>query len=63
MYSMVPYGEFWRVRRRTFTKFFQGKDTSAFASNQQQFVRRMLPALLDHPTQFIEIARKCVLYA
>ncbi|KAF9557515.1 cytochrome P450 [Agrocybe pediades] len=60
MFSVLPYGDMWRERRRTFTKYFHPGSTAVHQPYAIQFVRSMLPRLLDHPEDFLEISRHSV---
>ncbi|KAF4610220.1 hypothetical protein D9613_010340 [Agrocybe pediades] len=60
MFSVLPYGDMWRERRRAFTKYFHPGSTAVHQPYAIQFVRSMLPRLLDHPEDFLEISRHSV---
>ncbi|KDR69223.1 hypothetical protein GALMADRAFT_925136 [Galerina marginata CBS 339.88] len=58
--SLMPYGEVWRESRRVFTQYFQGSNASLYQAPQMEFVRKMLPRLLDAPEDFLAITRHTV---
>jgi len=58
--SGFPYGEAWRERRRAFTKYFQTSNATLYRAQQVEFIRKMLPGLLDIPKDFLSISRHAI---
>ncbi|KAF8799127.1 cytochrome P450 [Phlegmacium glaucopus] len=56
MATMV-YGEPWRERRRMFQKHFHPSNTQFYRPIQREFIRKMLPHLLDAPVELLSILR------
>ncbi|KDR66580.1 hypothetical protein GALMADRAFT_1146457 [Galerina marginata CBS 339.88] len=56
----MPYGEPWRERRRAFAKYFQGGNPAVYQTQQLEFVRKMLPRLLDDPANFLRITQHAI---
>jgi cytochrome P450 len=56
--SAMVYGEPWRERRRIFQKYFHAANTQFYRPIQMEFVRKMLPRLLDAPAESLSISRK-----
>jgi hypothetical protein len=57
--SMV-YGDPWRERRTMFQKHLHSSNTQLFQPIQIEFIRKMLPRLLDVPGEFLSISRQLV---
>ena len=51
------YDDSWRERRRLFTKYFHPNNPSN-ASQQLEFIHKMLVRLLDNPDDFLDINRR-----
>ncbi|KAF8799105.1 cytochrome P450 [Phlegmacium glaucopus] len=59
MTTMV-YGDPWRERRRMFQKHFNASNTQFYQPIQREFIRKMLPRLLDAPAEFLSISRHTI---
>ncbi|KAF8799180.1 cytochrome P450 [Phlegmacium glaucopus] len=59
MSSMV-YGDPWRERRRMFQKHFHPSNTQFYRPIQREFIRKMLPRLLDAPAELLTISRHTI---
>ncbi|KAF8799116.1 cytochrome P450 [Phlegmacium glaucopus] len=59
MPNMV-YGDHWRERRRMFQKHFHPSNTQFYQPIQREFIRKMLPRLLDAPAEFLGISRHTI---
>ena len=58
MLSSMIYGEAWRERRRMFQKYFHSSNTQLYRPIQIEFIRKMLPRLLEVPDEFLSISRQ-----
>jgi len=58
--SVMPYGEVWRERRRVFMQYFHPGNTDLHKATQVEFLRKMLPRLLENPENFLSITRQYV---
>ncbi|KAF8808763.1 cytochrome P450 [Phlegmacium glaucopus] len=58
--STMVYGEPWRERRRMFQKHFHPSNTQFYQPIQREFIRKMLPRLLDAPAEFLSLLRHTV---
>ncbi|KDR66539.1 hypothetical protein GALMADRAFT_161961 [Galerina marginata CBS 339.88] len=58
--SAMPYGEPWRERRRAFMKYFQPSNANLYQAPQMEFIRKMLPRLLNTPKDFLGITRHAI---
>ena len=56
--SAMVYGEPWRERRRIFQKYFHSANTRFYRPIQMEFIRKMLPCLLDAPGESLNISRQ-----
>ena len=56
--SAMAYGEPWRERRRMFQKYFHPSNTQLYQPTQIEFIRKMLPRLLEAPSEFLSISRQ-----
>src|SRR6188768_1458386 len=57
-FSIMPYGDSWRERRRLFTKYFHPNNPSANIPQQTEFIHKMLVQLLDNPDDFMGITQR-----
>jgi hypothetical protein len=57
---MLPYGDVWRARRRTFTKHFNSSNHSLNQPREIKYVRRLLVQLLQNPSDFLQHVRTYV---
>ncbi|KAF8811640.1 cytochrome P450 [Phlegmacium glaucopus] len=55
--SAMVYGNPWRERRRMFQKYFHTSNTQLYRPTQMEFIRKMLPRLLDAPNELLNISR------
>ena len=60
MLVAMVYGEPWRERRRMFQKYFHSKNTQLYQPIQIEFIRKMLPRLLEKPEEIFSISRQYV---
>ncbi|KDR66540.1 hypothetical protein GALMADRAFT_259045 [Galerina marginata CBS 339.88] len=58
--SGMPYGEPWRERRRAFTNYFQSSNSGQYQAPSVEFIRKMLPRLLDAPEDFLDTTRQAI---
>ncbi|KAF8799114.1 cytochrome P450 [Phlegmacium glaucopus] len=58
--SAMVYGEPWRERRRMFQKHFHPSNAQFYQPIQREFIRKMLPRLLDAPAEFLGISRHTI---
>ncbi|TFK37823.1 cytochrome P450 [Crucibulum laeve] len=59
--SNLPYGETWRERRRLFTKHFHPTaGTTVHQTRSMEFIRRILPNLMDTPEKFLDLTRHMI---
>ena len=56
--GFMPYGEAWKERRRMFTQYVHPGNTDPYEATQMEFVRKMLPQLLNDPNSFLSITRQ-----
>ena len=56
--SGMVYGDPWRERRRIFQKYFHSSNTQFYQPIQMEFIRKMLPRLLEAPDEFMSISRQ-----
>ncbi|KAJ2913751.1 hypothetical protein MD484_g6663, partial [Candolleomyces efflorescens] len=59
LFSMLPYGEKWKERRRMFVRHFRPTDTSIIRPQAHEFVGRLLVELNRAPEEFLESVRRC----
>jgi len=59
-FSLMPYGEVWRERRRAFTQYFHPGNADLYRTTQEEFLRKLLPRLLKDPENFLSITRQYV---
>ena len=57
-FSGMVYGGPWRERRRMFQKYFHASNTQVYRPIQIEFIRKMLPRLLEEPEDFLNISRQ-----
>ena len=55
---IMMYGDPWREGRRMFQKYFHPSNTQLYQPIQMEFIRKMLPLLLDTPDQFMSISKQ-----
>ena len=60
VFSLMPYGEVWRERRRAFTQYFHPGNADLYRTTQEEFLRKLLPRLLKDPENFLFITRQYV---
>jgi len=60
VFSMMPYGEAWRERRRAFAQYFHSENADLYKATQAEFLWKMLPQLLKDPEDFLSITRQYV---
>ena len=58
LFSGMVYGDLWRERRRMFRNYFHSKNTQFFHPIQVEFIRKMLPLLLETPGEFLSAVRQ-----
>ena len=58
MLSAMAYGEPWRERRRMFQRHFHASNTQFYRPTQIEYIRKMLPRLLEEPNKFFSISRQ-----
>lgn len=56
--SSMPYGEPWKERRRLFQKHFHAAKVDAHRPREIEFVRQLLPQLLENPERFLDLSRQ-----
>ncbi|KAF4612693.1 hypothetical protein D9613_011775 [Agrocybe pediades] len=56
----MPYGSPWRERRRQFVQHFRPANSSAYQDSQIQYIREILPRLLDDHEDFIAVSKHAV---
>ncbi|KAF8799104.1 cytochrome P450 [Phlegmacium glaucopus] len=56
----MVYGDPWRERRRMFQKHFHSSNTQFYQPIQREFIRKMLPRLLDAPDEFLSISKHTI---
>jgi cytochrome P450 len=56
--SIMVYGEPWRERRRMFQKYLHASNTQFYRPIQIEFIRKMLPRLLEKPEEILNISRQ-----
>lgn len=57
----LPYDAKWKAHRRIFSKFFSASNPSAYQPRVTEFVRLLLPELLENPNDFIAQIKQYVL--
>ena len=60
VFSLMPYGEVWRERRRAFTQYFHPGNAEFYRTTEEEFLRKPLPRLLQDPENLLSIARQYV---
>lgn len=53
----LPYNAKWKDQRKMFVRFFHRNNEKTFLPRVTQFVRRMLPRLLERPEDFMTHAK------
>lgn len=61
LFSSMPYGDAWRERRKLFQKHFHPAKPETHRPIETEYVRKLLPELLEHPQDFMALCRQCVL--
>ena len=56
--TAMTYGEPWREGRRMFQKYFHSNNTQLYQPIQIEFIRKMLPRLLEAPSEFLGTVRQ-----
>jgi len=61
-FAIMPYGEDWKLRRRTFVQHFPPSDAHIHQPKETHFIRtRFLPQLVKSPDQFMDHVRQLVI--
>ena len=58
IFGGMAYGDRWRERRRIFERYFHSKDVQLCHPIQMESTRKMLPRLLEAPSDFLSITRQ-----
>ena len=56
----MVYGDRWREHRRIFQRYFHSKNIKLYHPIQMEWMRKMLPRLLEAPSDFLSISRQSV---
>jgi len=54
----MVYGGPWRERRRMFQKYLHASNIQVYRPIEIEFIRKMLPRLLEKPEEFLSISRQ-----
>jgi cytochrome P450 len=58
-FSMMPYGDQWRIHRRMFQQYFSEKNLPRMREKQLEFIRKgLLPNFFQAPDEFVDHIRK-----
>lgn len=57
-FSLLPYGDAWRARRRKFHQYFNEKAVQGYQQLQYMQVLKYLRSLRTHPEDFFETTRR-----
>ncbi|KAJ3573817.1 hypothetical protein NP233_g2189 [Leucocoprinus birnbaumii] len=60
LFSSMPYGEAWRERRKLFQKHFHPTKPETHRPIETEYVRKLLPELLEHPEDFMALFRHLI---
>ncbi|KAF9447572.1 cytochrome P450 [Macrolepiota fuliginosa MF-IS2] len=60
LFSSMPYGDAWRERRKLFQKYFHPTKPETHRPIETEYVRKLLPELLEHPQDFMTLFRHLI---
>ncbi|KAF5349225.1 hypothetical protein D9756_009488 [Leucocoprinus leucothites] len=60
LFSSMPYGDAWRERRKLFQKHFHPTKPETHRPIETEYVRKLLPELLEHPQDFMALFRHLI---